>query len=171
MGSIRGFSAPPINPNWLVNRYGRLPEDIPLVIKLQGSVMLPLDFIVSGYYRNQPGQAWARTIAIQTPNDPDTFEYPGTFVDTVLAEPREKRYKSTSNLDLRIEKFFKVGDFGRLGVFVDVLNAFGESSYSVRQDSGGRLYNDGTFVRWPTYGRFTGISGVRTYKVSARFTF
>ena len=157
--------------NYFVNQDGRLSSDRPIVIKLQGSVLLPLDFMVSIYYNHFSGVPWGRTLTIQTPNDPDTFEYPGTFVDKVLAEPRTRRYKSSNNLDLRIEKSFKVGDFGRLGVFVDVLNAFGESFYTISQDSGGRIYNDGSFVKNANYGRFTGITGTSTFKVSTRFTF
>ena len=159
-------------PNWLINRYGRLSDDRPLMIKIQSTAQIPLGFMVSGYYSYYSGAPWARTLSIQLPNDSKTYEYPGTFADTVLGEaPGTRRYKATSNLDLRVEKYFKVADFGRLGFFVDILNAFGESGYNIDQDPGGRVYNNGTFVRNTTYGRFTGVYGLRTYKLSARFTF
>ena len=88
-----------------------------------------------------------------------------------MAEPRVNRYASTNNLDLRIEKQFNIRDMGRFGIFIDILNVFGENYYTVDQNSGGRAYNDGRFERWPSYGAFTGIYGLRTFKVSARFTF
>lgn len=159
-------------PNWLVNRYGRLLYDRPVVIKLQGSVILPYGFILSGYYAHSSGAPWGRTIQIQLPDDPLTYEYPGAFLETVMAEaPGTRRYPSRNNLDLRIEKIFSIGNLGKLGIFLDVINAFGERGYEISQDPGGRVYNNGTFQEWTSFGGFTSVYGLRTYKVSARFTF
>lgn len=170
-GSGSGFTSAFDSPNWYINREGRLSYDTPVIIKLQGSVNLPLGFMLSGYYSYLSGTPFARTLQIQLPNDPATFEYPGTFVSVNAEAPGERRYKSETNLDLRIEKMFNIGDFGRFGVFVDILNAFGDRGYSIAQDPGGRVYNNGTFKRHSTYGRFSRAYGFRTYKVSARFTF
>lgn len=90
----------------------------------------------------------------------------------ILAEPRgTRRQKNVSNLDARVEKIFRIGDFGSIGFFIDVLNVFGENGYNISQDPGGTVYNDGTFQRHSNYGSFTGIYGLITFKVSARFTF
>lgn len=160
-------------PNWLINRYGRLQYDRPIIIKIQGSVMLPLEFIMSGYYSYYSGIPWGRTVRVQVPNDLTTFEYPGAFVETTIMTepPGTRRYHARNNLDLRIEKTLKIADFGRLGIFLDVLNVFGEKGYEINQDLGGIIYADGRFQRWPNYGQFTGIYGLRTYKVSIRFKF
>lgn len=159
-------------PNWLINRYGRLAEDRPVIFKIQSTVLLPLGFMVSAYYSHMSGAPWGRTIQIQLPKDPDTFEYPGTFVETVMAEaPGTRREKATDNLDLRIEKYFQVGTLGRLGFFVDIINVMGERGFDINQNPSARLYTNGTYLPSATYGRFTSAYGLRTFKLSARFTF
>ena len=169
------------DPNWSVNRYGRLTHDRPLSIKLQGSVLLPFDLMLSGFFFHMSGIPWARTLRIQLPFDP-AFENPGGTVDIygaadgrslgINAEaPGSRRSRSRNNLDLRIEKIISIGSLGRLGIFLDVLNAFGESWFDVDQDPGGIIHADGSFEQWPTYGKFMGANGMRTFKASARFTF
>ena len=170
-GATWGFSSAFDDPNWYINRYGRLGFDRPLQIKLQGTVLLPYDFILSGYYFHMSGAPWARTLRIQLPFDPSTFEYPGTYVNVNAEAPGERRYRSRNHLDLRLEKSFKIGNIGTLGIFLDVINVLGESWFDINQDPGGIVYNDGRFETWPTYGDFTGVHGLRTFKVSARFVF
>jgi len=158
-------------PNWFVNRYGRLDLDRPVQIKLQGSVLLPYDFMLSAYYSHFSGTPWTRTLEIQLPFD-SAFEYAGTFVETVNAEaPGENREQSRNNLDIRVEKMFNLGNVGRLGIFLDVENVFGENWFDINLDQGGFVYNDGSFQRYPTYGQFTQANGMRIFKLSARFTF
>ena len=160
-------------PNWFVNRYGRVDFDRPVQIKILGSVVIPYDIMLSGYFIHMSGAPWARTLKIQLPEDP-SFEYPGTFVEwlpTNAEAPGSRRYRSRNNLDLRIEKTFPIRAYGRLGFFLDILNVFGESLYLINEDPGGNLYADGTFEQWPWYGQFTGAFGLRTFKLSARFTF
>ena len=158
-------------PNWLINRYGRLLYDRPLVIKLQGSWILPYGFMASGYFAYYTGAPWARTLQVQLPSDP-AFQYPGTFTETILAESSgSRRNHSSTNLDLRLEKTFKIFKTRELGVFLDVLNALGESGIEVNQDPGGRIYANGTFQRWPTYGAVTSIYGLRTFRFSGRISF
>ena len=163
-------------PNWLVNRFGRIDYDRPWQIKLQGSVMLPWSMMLSGYYMHMSGAPWARTLQIQLPNDPKFHpSVRGKLIESaypINAEsPGARRYRSRNNLDIRIEKTFYIAWNGRLGIFADVLNVFGESFFEVNQDPGGYVYADGTFEQWPWYGQFTSVYGTRTLKLSARFTF
>ncbi len=166
-----GHNTPFDTPNWFVNRDGLLSWDRPLVIKLQGSLMLPYGFIFSGYYQYNSGTPWGRTLEVQLPNDPATFEYPGNFVSVMAEPPDSRRRNSRNNLDVRLEKVFRFGSSRRLGLYVDVINVLGESNYSLINDPGGRLYANGNFMRWPNYGVITSISGVRVFKLSARFSF
>lgn len=159
------------DPNYLINRYGRLDMDRPLLMKLQGSVILPFDVMLSAYYFYTSGAPWARTLRIFFPPDPQFDPTNPPYIDVNAEAPGERRHRSINNLDLRIEKNFNIGKIGRLGIFLDVLNAVGESWYDVENDPGGWVLPNGSFVQWPTYGRFTAAEGLRTYKVSARFTF
>ncbi len=170
-GSGTGFSGAFNDPNWYINRDGRLGNDRPVLLKIQGSVLLPLGFVLGGYYVYASGSPWGRTLEIQLPNDPETFEYPGTVVSVNAESPGTRRNAESNILDFRLEKFFIIGDFGRLGLFVDILNVMGERGYSISDDPGGRVYNDGRFRTNTTYGNFTGVSGQRAFKVSVRFTF
>jgi len=166
-----GHNVPFDSPNWFVNREGRLSWDRPLVIKLQGSVLLPLDIIFSGYYTYFSGTPWGRTIEVQLPLNPAAFEYPGNFVSIMAEPPDSRRLNSVNNLDIRLEKVFRVSDFGRLGFYFDFLNVLGESIFSVVEDPGGRVYVNGAYIPNPNFGRVTGISGIRVLKLSARFSF
>jgi len=165
-------SSPIFNdPNSLINRYGRLDYDRPIQIKIQGSVILPLDFMLSAFYFHISGTPWARTLRINFPSDPQFDPTNPTNVTINAEAPGERRYRAFNNLDLRIEKFFNIKNVGRLGVFLDVLNALGENWFNINQDPGGTIYADGTFLKWPAYGDFTALNGLRTYKLSIRFTF
>ncbi len=142
-----GHNAPFDTPNWFVNRDGLLSWDRPLVIKLQGSIMLPAGFIFSGYYQYNSGTPWGRTLEVQLPNDPATFEYPGNFVSVMAEPPDSRRLHSRNNLDVRLEKVFRLGGSRRLGLYIDAMNVLGGSYYSIIDDPGGRLYANGNFMR------------------------
>ena len=159
-------------PNYFINRYGRLDFDRPLLIKLQGTVQLPYGFNLSAFYSHASGAPWARSIAVQFPFDPGLdISSMGQFVTVNAETPGEHRLHSRNNMDVRVEKYFNIASFGRIGVFLDVANIFGERFFEIDQDPGGYLYNNGFFLRWPTYGQFVTATGLRTFKLSARFTF
>jgi hypothetical protein len=159
-------------PNSFVNSYGRIDFDRPVLIKLQGTAILPLDFTISAYYSHASGAPWARTVAVQLPYDPslDISSF-GQYVTVNAETPGSRRFRSRNNLDVRAEKNFRIGSFGQLGIFLDVINVFGERFFEIDQDPGGYILNDGFFQQWPSYGRFISAIGQRTFKVSARFTF
>ncbi len=159
------------DPNYLVNRYGRLDMDRPLLIKLQGSVMLPLDFMLSAYYFHTSGAPSGRTLRIFFPPNPQYDISNPPFVDVSAEAPGERRHPSRDNLDLRIEKSFKIARIGRLGIFLDVLNVLGENWFDEEIDPGGLIFPDGSFVQWSSFGQATAAHGLRTFKFSARFTF
>jgi outer membrane receptor protein involved in Fe transport len=166
-----GHNVPFDTPNWFINRQGNLSWDRPLMIKLQSSVLLPGDFILSGYFQFFSGTPWGRTLEVQIPLNPAVYEVPGEFVSVMAESPGSNRRSSRNMLDARVEKVFRFGNSYRLGLFVDVLNILGDSYYSVIENAGGRVYANGTFQRWTNYGTVTSIQGIRVFKLSARFTF
>ncbi len=170
-GWTHGLSGAFNDPNWDVNRFGRLDFDRPVQIKLSGTVLLPGDFSLSTYYFHMSGAPWGRTLMIWFPQDP-SFDAANPPTTTVQAEaPGSRRFRSRNNLDLRVEKTFGIGDLGRLGIFVDLLNVLGERWFDVDEDPGGWIMPDGSFIRFPTWGQFIGANGLRTFKASIRFTF
>jgi len=167
------------NPNSMINRWGRLNWDRPLMVKLMGTLILPYNINLSAYYRYMSGSANAhltrwrpitRTLTVFFPSSVDGFAPKYTSV-TVNAEPSgSKRQSSISYLDIRLEKEFTLG-FGRLGIYVDVINLLGFNRIISQLNNGGYLYPDGTFERYPTYGNILEAEGVRSFRFTLRFHF
>jgi outer membrane receptor protein involved in Fe transport len=169
-GASGGFDT----PNAFVYAEGRLDYDRPLNIKIQSTVILPYDFILSAYFNFLSGSPWARSITVYIPNDPK-YKYPATTYGVNTEESGTRRNPSVSTLDLRIEKRFKVGERFSIGGYLDILNALGRSGYNVSSNPGGYLdYSNPakpTFTRYGNFGTITGAYGNRVFKVSLRFMF
>lgn len=113
------------NPNDLINNTGwtgLLQSDRTYMFKIQGTYMFPYDFIFSLSYWAETGKPIARTIPVVST---DEVEFPqGAFA--ILGEPRgsEWRLDPWYNLDLRVEKRFRLkGSFG-VNILADVFNVF-----------------------------------------------
>jgi hypothetical protein len=171
-GATWGFSGAFNDPNWDVNRFGRLDFDRPVQIKLQSTVLLPADFALSAFYFHFAGEPWGRQLRVYFPFDPTTYDSSNPPFVTVQAEaPGNRRYRARNNIDLRLEKTFRISTFGRLGLFLDVVNVLGENWFDINEDPGGWILADGSFVQWPVYGDHYQANGLRTFKLSARFNF
>jgi hypothetical protein len=127
--------------------------------------------MLSAYYFHASGAPWNRTVQIYFPPDPQYDPTNPPYVTVNAETPGARRYRARNNLDIRAEKSFTLGDFGRLGIFVDVLNALGERWFDIDEDPGGWILPGGVFVRYPTYSQFIKANGLRTYKLSVRFNF
>ena len=70
---------------------------------------------------------------------------------------------------------FRIGETFSIGAYLDIINLMGRSGYDVSSNMGGYLdYSDPdnpTFENWGSYGDISEAYGVRTLKVSVRFTF
>ncbi|MGB3863553.1 MAG: hypothetical protein WA915_15855, partial [Candidatus Aminicenantaceae bacterium] len=76
--------------------------------------------------------------------------------------------------DMRLEKSFTFGEYGRLGLIVDVFNLFGRSGYNISQNPNPYLYpyRDPPEYRLDTdYGFLTSAYGVRSIRLGVRFSF
>lgn len=168
------------NPNSVINSWGRTTWDRPLMIKIMGTWKLPYGITASAYYRYSTGTAtenWgrqnlSRTLTVYFPSTVNGFAVKSSNV-TIKAEPQGTvRGQDSDILDLRVEKTFMIGRFGRLGLFVDAFNVLGYSRLYTNLDKGGYIYADSKFSRFPTYGQRLAIfEGMRTFKFSMRFTF
>lgn len=125
--SISGIQTRVIDPNYFVNRSGRLASDRPVLLKLQAAVELPLGFLLSAFYQYQSGQPWERRARVLPPADwcaanaAERVYYP-----VYLEAAGSRREKSLSFLDTRLEKDFRLGENSRACLIVDVLNVLGQ---------------------------------------------
>jgi len=165
------------NPNQFTNGYGKDGTDRPITLKSYGTLNLPLGFVGSFFYIFDSGSPWGRSVTVVPPaawataNKVQPWSY-----GVMLEETGTRRGPYYNKLDLRLEKELRL-PYGKLGLFIDVYNALGNTYVTVGQNPGGTWYPDGPnlktgrFVPAYDYGRVTGIDAVRTYKFSFRFTF
>lgn len=164
-------------PNFLTNREdARQPFDRPVAVKLWGSVMLPARIRSSFNFIYTDGAPWNRTVTIQPPASWAAANGASTASQSIWLETRGvRRHQSTSNLDMRLEKLFRLESRQEIGLFVDAFNLTGFSFLTVESNPGGTWSPDGPNS---VAGRFTAAStgpraqvGVRTFRLSMRYSF
>jgi hypothetical protein len=174
-GSTWGGSGSYDSPNSFIFSDGRLDYDRPWNIKIQSTAILPYDFIVSAYFNHLSGPPRARSLTVYTPEDPRYFDGGGNPW-YIRSEPNgTRRYPPKTILDLRLEKRFRIRESITIGAYLDIMNAFGRSGYSIGSNPGGYLDywdpDNPVFERYGSYGSFTDAYGTRIFKVSLRLTF
>jgi hypothetical protein len=158
------------DPNGFVNRYGRLENDRPIIVKLMSTVVLPYDIRVSGYYRYFSGSPYQRNVTVYFPAALDGSA-PKSSSQIVAAEPNGTRRNPVEQImDLRIEKDFKVGP-GKLNFMVDVFNLFGYYRITIDNNPGGYIYQNGSYAPYPTYGTILTVEGSRVLQLALRYNF
>jgi len=169
-GIWRGDRGNFMDPNAMVNRWGRTNYDRPLAIKLMGTVVLPYDIILSGYYRYASGGPGNRTMTVYLPSTIGGVPNRTGNVSVSAEAPGAFRGPSLSLLDLRLEKAFNL-PLGRLGFYVDAFNILGWKSLVVNKNNGGEIFQDGTFQEFSTYGNINLARGVRSFLFTVRYSF
>jgi hypothetical protein len=118
------------NPNRQINAEGKLRNDYAHMLKIQGSVILPLDINFNVNFQLISGRTY--NMRVRLPRSVDVNRA------YIRLEPMgSRRYPNSKNLDLRVEKTFKIGKI-KLGLLVDVFNVFNEgqvNSYSTTATS------------------------------------
>jgi hypothetical protein len=177
-GNVWGFSGAYSNPNWFVNRYGPMGSDRPLVIKLYGTFTLPWRILTSFYFTHFDGSPYERNVSVVPPTAWMAANNAlGNSYSVNLETSGTRRNPGSDNMDFRLEKEFGLGRFGKFGVFIDVFNLLGAQYVTVGTNPGGTWrptdanVTTGTYTVGSTFGKVTGISGVRNYRISARFSF
>jgi hypothetical protein len=176
-GAVGGGGVSDLN-QW-VNGEGRIGHDRPLAIKVMGSVQLPLNFTLSSYYRYMSGLPWTRTASIRPPRDWCVANNAVYQYYSVNLEPAgSRRFRAINYLDVRLERSFMIGDVGRLAIQLDVFNLLGFTSLWVDENDVYRYTPSAENVLEPqnvtlrsAYRRVSDIEGLRTMKLSFRFTF
>jgi hypothetical protein len=169
-GDSRGNQGYYDTPNDLVNNWGRLTWDRPLMVKLMGSVILPGEVYLGAFYRHIDGAPGTRTVTVYFPSTVNGFS-PKSSTVTVKADPTGSYTDAAiDRLDLRIEKTFALIG-GRLGIYLDLLNVLGDRSIIIDQNRGGYIYADGSYEQSPTYGKIAEVEAARILKATVRFSF
>ena len=175
----QGWSGYVDSANDFVNSYGRLDIDRPLQIKLMGTAQLPLRTTLSAYYVFMSGAPWNRTASIQPPTSWCTANNAyRTYYSVNIETSGDRRYRSENWLDVRLEKEFGFGNYGRLGLYIDVLNVLGFSGVSIGQNDVYRWNpvaegadKTGTKTLATSYKVISSVTGLRTVKASVRYSF
>ncbi len=161
------------NPNTLINSYGRVAFDRPWQVKLMGSIILPYDIILTGYFQHRSGSAWARTLArVYFADEIDTQD---SYASDIYTETNgTRRNPPYTMFDMRLEKTFNISDFGKLGLIMDIFNLFGRSGYNITGNPYPYIYpseDPPEIDLSSTYGDLTSAYGVRSIRFGVRFTF
>jgi hypothetical protein len=88
------------------------------MVKIQGSIALPWDINFGFYFSYITGNTYNRLLYVS-----EEINQRGKIF---LADERGSayRYPAQTNLDLRVQKDFKLGQKLKIGVFADVFNTF-----------------------------------------------
>lgn len=140
------------NPNNQINAEGNLWIDPTHLLKIQGTVILPLDFNLSGYFIYRSGYTWTRSLLV-------ALDQGGT---SISVEPRgSQRLPARTELDLRLEKTFALKETMKVGFMFDVFNVFNQG---VETDVVSGIHQT-------TYGKATSIPLPRSFRAGIRIFF
>jgi hypothetical protein len=118
----------------LINTDGRVYYDQPSELKIYATYQIPkVEIAINGYYRNISGIRYTPYQQLSS----STLNFPQSQRGRrLLLEPRgENGVDTTSVLDLRFEKIFKLGGGNnRVSVYLDLRNAFNSSDVTDAQD-------------------------------------
>ena len=148
-------------------------------MKIYGALEMPLGFVVSFYGRVFSGSPFERSISVYPPTG---WAAANGAIDTgsvsILAESQgSRRNVPTSNVDARVEKQFGLTKSSRFTIGLEVYNLLGNSYLNMGYSPGGTWIptladpNTGTYTVASTYGKVSGASGVRTYRLNVNFSF
>lgn len=160
-------------PNTFINRPtdSILDLDRPFVLKLLGTVRLPLKFDLTLYFHHIGGTPWTRTVTIVPPDS--WAEKTGARIYPVtvfLEKPGTRRHTFYETLDVRLEKDLSLGRRTYLRVFADGLNILGKTYSLIDGDDGGFWFPsgenspNGRRVVSPTYQMTLDAYGTRIFQ-------
>ncbi|MFC2169989.1 TonB-dependent receptor domain-containing protein [Acidobacteriota bacterium] len=178
--SNTGFSSAANTPNYFINfpEDSRLDFDRPLVLKLMGTYNLPYGFYLSFFYTHMRGTPWVRSVTVIPPSSWAEKENAYTsYVNVLLEKPGLRRNVSFNNLDIRIEKEFRLKGSARISTYFDIYNVLGNKYQSSVQNDGGYWFpadensTAGTRILSPNYKKITSLFGARVIKFCLQLSF
>jgi hypothetical protein len=131
-----------MDPNDLINAYGRMIADRPWILKVQAAYTFPWDILASFNWIYQTGRPSA--------------SFTGFTLDqgwrVILAEPRgDDRFPNWSMFDFRLQKTFAISDKVRFLAIFDVWNVFNSDTvtYYSSHDMWSDLYQEPDWIFYP----------------------
>jgi hypothetical protein len=156
--------------NGYVNAEGTLPDNSEWVFKVSGSVDLPWELMLSGFYQYRTGEFWTPYVVVEGLYYNDR--------ETVFMTPRgSAQYPNRSVLDLRLQKEFGLGREMSLALFVDAFNLLdSDEVIDVNERWGWYVYDytdhPGSSF-WDPSSRFEEVEDIqspREIRIGARFS-
>jgi len=161
------------NPNRLIYAWGSTDYDRPLQIKIMGTYIFPYNIILSAYFQYMDGTPWARTF--RRIYFPTGFGAQATYIGDIYTEPNgSRRNPPYTNVDMRLEKEFKIRGTFKINIYADVINAFCRSTVNINQNPYADLYSYATppyQTLYSTYKQITSVTGVRSLRLGFRASF
>ncbi len=176
---ISGLETRAIDPNYFLNHDGKLSADRPILLKLQAAAQLPFGFVLSAFYQHQSGRPWERRARVLPPAGWCADKRGERIYYAVNLEPSgSRREESSSFLDGRLEKDFRLGERSRLCLSVDILNLLGArrailglNDVDVWEPSAEGEAKSGRLVLAPHYQMTQALLGKRTFRFNFRLAF
>jgi len=144
------------NPNFQTHLEGRSTHDIPHQVKIQGTIVLPFGINLSGFYSFFSGNTYSDYIRVTMPA-PE-----GGSKDIMPAAMGSNRYPAQHNLDLQVEKIFKISGELRLSVLASAFNIFNAATVTG--------VNSILNISEP-YGKVTSLVNPRVFRAGLRLYF
>jgi len=144
------------NPNFQTHLEGRPTHDIPHQVKIQGTIVLPFNINLSGFYSFYSGTTYSDYVRVPLPA-PE-----GGSKDIMPAAMGSNRYPSQHNLDLQVEKIFKISGELRLSVLASAFNIFNAATVT----GANSILN----ISEP-YGNVTSLVNPRVFRAGLRLYF
>jgi len=163
-------------PNDRINAEGR--RGTPWWVKLYGTFNVPYGFVLSFIYQHYEGGYWGRGVEIVAPDDWIIAHNVRSGWAWVQLEPPDcRRDQASDSMSFRIEKEFKIRNWGKVGIFVDIFNLIGKTYTWIGENPGGTWMpiaentDEGEFIPDWAYKMVTGLSGTRSFRLSFRYRF
>ena len=151
-GNSAEYDEPNFDPAVQPNRPGRLTNDNRHIAKMAGTYRGPWDVLMSASFNYTSGQRFTRTVRFTLPQGRVDF----------FAEPRgSQTYEPIKQLNLRIEKQFRVGPDRRLGVTFEGFNLMNDAAITGRS----------TRSSSSSYFQPTSLQAPRRFRIGAIYRF
>lgn len=145
-----GYSNLFVDPNYQTNSFGLLTNDYTHMIKIQGVMVLPLNINFAAYFSYISGSPYNRYVRVYGLNQGS--------VNILGDELGSYRYPAQVNLDLRLEKVFRLSNTFRVGLMADVFNVFNDDVTTWVQEQAGDSFDE-----------VLGIISPRVFRLGLRF--